>query len=287
MTQLSRNLAALLALRGMTATSLARETKVSQPTIHRILKGESEDPRTETLKSLADFFGVGPEVLREGTIEENIDSSVATLVRENKAITVENPSIKSVGDAFLPLFNSMIRRGAQSSSEGLEVSPQSKRRALQDLFVGGLEDAGLPGKTGQAIKIFGHRYRFGYCSENVVAEFCILWLRKDPETLRLRTSTLGVIRSLWHLSLCAKDDDALPISRRHVLFLLVADENDNGVVGVDPWADSLVQKLRDEGRVHGVELVRVMSPADGVAILRGIEEGTEPDYADDDDFFDV
>lgn len=37
---------------------------VTQPTIHRILSGESEDPKTKTLQPLADFFGVTVAALR-------------------------------------------------------------------------------------------------------------------------------------------------------------------------------------------------------------------------------
>ena len=45
MSQLRRNLAYLIAKRGINPTALAKATGVQQPTIHRILKGESDDPR--------------------------------------------------------------------------------------------------------------------------------------------------------------------------------------------------------------------------------------------------
>lgn len=41
-----------------------------QPTIHRILTGESTEPRLSTLKPLADYFGVSVSELRgEGVLE--------------------------------------------------------------------------------------------------------------------------------------------------------------------------------------------------------------------------
>lgn len=52
------NLAALLEQRNLNPTSLAKETGIPQPTIHRILAGESSSPRVENLKTLAAFFGV-------------------------------------------------------------------------------------------------------------------------------------------------------------------------------------------------------------------------------------
>jgi phage repressor protein C with HTH and peptisase S24 domain len=44
---------------------LQRATGVPQPTIHRILTGESTDPRTKTLQPLADYFRVSVADLRD------------------------------------------------------------------------------------------------------------------------------------------------------------------------------------------------------------------------------
>lgn len=40
----------------MSENELSRRSKVSQPTIHRILTGESQDPRHETLTKIARVF---------------------------------------------------------------------------------------------------------------------------------------------------------------------------------------------------------------------------------------
>lgn len=64
MSHLSENLAVLMDKQGLNATKLAQETGVPQPTIHRILKGVSKDPRTDTVKPLADYFGVSIDALR-------------------------------------------------------------------------------------------------------------------------------------------------------------------------------------------------------------------------------
>lgn len=47
--------------------ALARLTGVSQPTIHRILSGESSEPRRSTLAPLAAYFGVAVEYLLTGS----------------------------------------------------------------------------------------------------------------------------------------------------------------------------------------------------------------------------
>lgn len=69
MSQLRRNLAYLIAKQGINPTALAKATGVQQPTIHRILKGESDDPRTATVQPLADYFGVSVEFMRTADAE--------------------------------------------------------------------------------------------------------------------------------------------------------------------------------------------------------------------------
>jgi len=69
MSQLRRNIAYLIAKQGINPTALAKATGVQQPTIHRILKGESDDPRTATVQPLADYFGVSVEFMRTADAE--------------------------------------------------------------------------------------------------------------------------------------------------------------------------------------------------------------------------
>lgn len=64
-TLVSRNLKYLLDREGMNAYELAGKTNVPQPTIHRILSGESRDPRTQTVKPIADYFGVSVSDMKE------------------------------------------------------------------------------------------------------------------------------------------------------------------------------------------------------------------------------
>lgn len=58
------NLASLIDAFRTNPTALAHATGVPQPTIHRILTGESRDPRTATLAPLASYFGVSVSDLR-------------------------------------------------------------------------------------------------------------------------------------------------------------------------------------------------------------------------------
>ena len=64
-TLIGRNLEWLMSARKTNPYDLQRATGVPQPTIHRILTGESSDPRTKTLEPLADYFGVSVAELRD------------------------------------------------------------------------------------------------------------------------------------------------------------------------------------------------------------------------------
>lgn len=63
-----------MAHRKVSQYALAKKTGVPQPTINRILKGGSADPRSETVRPLADFFNISPEELR-GTSKDWRDST--------------------------------------------------------------------------------------------------------------------------------------------------------------------------------------------------------------------
>lgn len=69
MSYLSENLADLMNKHGLNATTLARATGVPQPTIHRILRGATKDPHTDTVKPLADLFGVSIDALRSNYLD--------------------------------------------------------------------------------------------------------------------------------------------------------------------------------------------------------------------------
>jgi len=76
MNRLAVNLKTLLAQQGLSENELAERTGVQQPTINRILRGESKDPRDSTVEPLARYFGVSVEALRRGSsIDESSPSS--------------------------------------------------------------------------------------------------------------------------------------------------------------------------------------------------------------------
>lgn len=55
---IAMQLARLMRKHNLTASKLARETGVPQPTIHRLLHADNNDPRISTLATLANYFAV-------------------------------------------------------------------------------------------------------------------------------------------------------------------------------------------------------------------------------------
>lgn len=68
MNKLSENMRLLISLAGISEARLAERTGIPQPTINRITRGQSLDPRDSTLRPLAEFFGVSVETLRHGDV---------------------------------------------------------------------------------------------------------------------------------------------------------------------------------------------------------------------------
>ena len=60
--------------KGWNAYDLAKKSGVPQPTIHRIISGESADPRTSTIRKLAKGLGLAESALRESS-HENVTNA--------------------------------------------------------------------------------------------------------------------------------------------------------------------------------------------------------------------
>lgn len=66
---LATPLAALMRARGISDNQLARALGIPQPTISRIASGKTKEPKASTLRSIADYFGVRTDDLREFAVE--------------------------------------------------------------------------------------------------------------------------------------------------------------------------------------------------------------------------
>lgn len=77
--RLAENVAALLKLRDMSENALAKATGIPQPTINRIVKGESREPRQSNIEAIAAHFGLQPSELLKSSPEDAV--KLATLQR--------------------------------------------------------------------------------------------------------------------------------------------------------------------------------------------------------------
>lgn len=87
------NLEWLIKQRGTNAHELQRATGVPQPTIHRILSGESTDPRTKTLQPLADHFGVSVADLRDSDLSQRKSDKLRTVHGSRDGEVEDAPTI--------------------------------------------------------------------------------------------------------------------------------------------------------------------------------------------------
>lgn len=98
MTTLAQNINYLFRVRGENATSIAEKVGISQPTLHRIQKGINQRPSGETLRKLADYFGVTVDDLLTRDLSTGLP--VEAVARANVR---EGPNIKGL----VPLLTSV------------------------------------------------------------------------------------------------------------------------------------------------------------------------------------
>jgi phage repressor protein C with HTH and peptisase S24 domain len=113
-----KNLEWLMAQRKTNPYELQRITGVPQPTIHRILTGESNDPRTKTLQPLADYFGVPLADLRERDLSEPGDALEG--LKPGSYVRVEE--VRQGDERFTLIPKVRLRLTAGIS--GFEVEPE-------------------------------------------------------------------------------------------------------------------------------------------------------------------
>jgi SOS-response transcriptional repressor LexA len=109
------NLEWLIKQHNTNAHELQRATGVPQPTIHRILTGESADPRTSTLERLANHFGVSVAHLR------GVDIKNAAMMKARELFAKEdafdpNVSYARLGGRPIPVI-SPVQAGLMTDME--------------------------------------------------------------------------------------------------------------------------------------------------------------------------
>lgn len=104
---------------GTNPHDLHRATGVPQPTIHRILTGESNDPRYQTIAPLADFFKVTPAALRDAnfSIDEIEGLSDFPSSQQPNFVAGSTPDLTHIPK---------VKLRVSAASPGVEYEPDDK-----------------------------------------------------------------------------------------------------------------------------------------------------------------
>lgn len=98
MNNLAANLRTLMEIHELSENKLSTETGVPQPTIHRILKGSSKEPRDSTLEPIARFFQISLERLKHHDVAGL--ASYALLDGRPPPVRIREPSAAVVAYAI-------------------------------------------------------------------------------------------------------------------------------------------------------------------------------------------
>lgn len=128
-TSLSKILNRLLFEKNIKPAELARLTKVSQPTIHRLITGTSNRPHLSSLKPIADFFSISTEQLIGLSpipwIKTKDEENIKTLPILNWS-QVEDWSMKRIGQNQESEFeNIIVDTNIGNNSFGLIIKDES------------------------------------------------------------------------------------------------------------------------------------------------------------------
>ncbi|AQW29109.1 helix-turn-helix transcriptional regulator [Ralstonia syzygii subsp. celebesensis] len=261
MNQLSRNLTHLMNARGTNPTAVSKDTGVPQPTIHRILRGTSEDPRTSTLEPLADYFNVTVEELRSADLTQGqalATGSTPLLLKEHREIM----GSVAIPGALNEIRGAVSLKGGASAPVSLSHRAQMQRRLLEML------PEELKKYVRATTTIQGFRYGFDYCSDKVAADIGIFNVRKGLIDGRpIGISSFGVVQSLWRLSTLRLLTLETHPERGYYLFLSVLNETD------EPTPMGPVTRTMGEGALHHIHVV--WSNVESAAhFIEGIEDGS-------------
>lgn len=121
-TLVAKNLQWLIAKAATNAHELQRAAGVPQPTIYRILTGESSDPRTQTLQPLAAYFGVSVADLRDRDLSAEAAGAPAH-IREGsnvRFVRVEMPGENDSRYIHVPKVSLRVAAGVT----GFQIDPE-------------------------------------------------------------------------------------------------------------------------------------------------------------------
>lgn len=239
---LRQNLAYLMDMHQLSANALAQASGASQPTISRILSGESSDPRVQSLQPIAEYFKMDLEDLR-GKLIEGADTIqlVGSLSTTNRP-----PASQRQKNILRPRFTSwMVSGGVYGDSIA------TFENLLPDGLKTNLRNDGL------RIPLFGARRFFNYQSEIAIAEIRgAYFYKKDGKYHHTFNTEADQVKStLWDM-LCMKTRTQLHYpGQRFFIFYFFRDlESDEIASYID--APREFTELMGEAAEHGIAVIQ-------------------------------
>ena len=127
--------------RGENAYSLAPKVRMTQPTIYRIVTGQTLEPKQENIDKLAKYFGVSADALRRGEI-------VPAGTPQHSYPTPEaEPSSMTADELLAAYVAKLVKEGHPAD---IEAAPSDLKRALDKALRP--RPSFLNGKTGWRIE---------------------------------------------------------------------------------------------------------------------------------------
>lgn len=172
MSKLQHNIQRVLIERDVSLAKLAQLSGVPQSTLHRIMSGAIDEPRSSTIAPLAEFLGVPVQTLRDGDLSDQITFHRAASPAVTRA-SLPPPVTVGTGDASTPLT----------------WDRDAHLLAFEGYFSNSVPREYLNWRS----EIEGNAYRLDYCSERLAVDligFSRLAPPSHPRAGQLDFSTL-------------------------------------------------------------------------------------------------
>ncbi|MDN7881413.1 helix-turn-helix domain-containing protein [Burkholderia aenigmatica] len=239
MSLLTQNLEFLLRTHEIKPAALAAAVGLQQPTLHRILSGNSADPRSASLQPIADYFKVTVEQLR------NLDLEKWGIPEGKTPSTTDENQVDDL------LKVQLVRPRAPL------VAP-----FRMELLAQLAEHLGVPfdANINRRLEILGTQYRFDYCSDRVAGDFGKIVVRQPVRGTPAPYQLFGITASLWKLSVLRQSSKGEAPNRHYCLFLSLTPHPEA------PTPHRLIARITSEAALHGIHVIVGDAPEAAEAI---------------------
>lgn len=112
---------------GENATRLAEAVGLNQPTLHRIMKSESSDPKISNLRKIASYFGV--------TVGDLLDADLQCIDENDRPAPLRRPTLTDMARRALRLRDALhMATNSLQVIDGADVKQEEVARVAAAIF---------------------------------------------------------------------------------------------------------------------------------------------------------